>query len=83
MSHLTFLAPSSTSKLGPALAHDIRNAMAVIALDVEMLEGLAPTFCEGRVAASALADFGPPPYPFDVLLSADIPPPDMKPDESM
>jgi hypothetical protein len=41
MSHLTLLAPSSPSVLRPALAHDIRNAMAVIALNVEKLEHLA------------------------------------------
>jgi signal transduction histidine kinase len=51
MSHLTLLAPSSTSKLGPALAHDIRNAMAVIALHVETLESLAGP--PGVKAASA------------------------------
>ena len=41
MSHLTLVAPSSPSTLRPALAHDIRNAMAVIALNVEKLESLA------------------------------------------
>ena len=41
MSHLTLLAPSSPSRLRPALAHDIRNAMAVIALNVEKLEHFA------------------------------------------
>jgi len=41
MSHLTLLAPSSTSTQRPTLAHDIRNAMAVIALHVETLENLA------------------------------------------
>jgi signal transduction histidine kinase len=41
MSHLTLVAPSSLSTLRPALAHDIRNAMAVIALNVESLELLA------------------------------------------
>ena len=51
MSHLTLLAPSSTSTLGPALAHDIRNAMAVIALHVETLESLAGP--PGVKAASA------------------------------
>ena len=35
MSHLTLLAPSSPSNMRPALAHDIRNAMAVITLNVE------------------------------------------------
>ena len=38
MSHLTLVAPSSQSTLRPALAHDIRNAMAVIGLNIEMLE---------------------------------------------
>jgi hypothetical protein len=41
MSHLTPLESSSPSTLRPALAHDIRNAMAVIALNVEKLEHLA------------------------------------------
>jgi signal transduction histidine kinase len=51
MSHLTLLAPSSPSMLRPALAHDIRNAMAVIALNVEKLEHLAGP--PGIKAASA------------------------------
>src|SRR5215831_13435938 len=51
MSHLTLLAPSSPSTLGPALAHDIRSAMAVIALNVEKLEHLAGP--SGGKAASA------------------------------
>jgi signal transduction histidine kinase len=51
MSHLTLLAPSSPSMLRPALAHDIRNAMAVIALNVEKLEHLAGP--PGDKAASA------------------------------
>jgi hypothetical protein len=41
MSHLTLVAPSTPSTLRPALAHDIRNAMAVIGLNIEMLERLA------------------------------------------
>jgi len=41
MSHLTLVVPSSLSMLRPALAHDIRNAMAVIGLNIEMLERLA------------------------------------------
>jgi hypothetical protein len=41
MSHLTPVAPSSPSRLTPPLAHDIRNAMAVIALHVEKLESFA------------------------------------------
>ena len=51
MSHLTLVAPSSPSMLRPALAHDIRNAMAVIGLSVEMLEHLAGP--SGAKAASA------------------------------
>ena len=51
MSHLTLLAPSSPSTLRPALAHDIRNAMAVVALNVEKLEHLAGP--SGGKAASA------------------------------
>src|SRR6516162_2727775 len=51
MSHLTLLAPSSPSMLGPAIAHDIRNAMTVIALNVEKLEHLAGP--PGAKAASA------------------------------
>jgi signal transduction histidine kinase len=51
MSHLTLVAPSSPSMLRPALAHDIRNAMAVIGLSVEMLENLAGP--SGAKAASA------------------------------
>jgi signal transduction histidine kinase len=51
MSHLTVVAPSSQSTLRPALAHDIRNAMAVIALNVEMLEFLGGP--SGAKAASA------------------------------
>jgi hypothetical protein len=51
MSHFTLLAPSSPSMLRPALAHDIRNAMAVIALNVEKLEHLAGP--PGDKAASA------------------------------
>ena len=51
MSHLTLLAQSSTSTLRPALAHDIRNAMAVIGLNIEMLERLAGP--SGARAASA------------------------------
>jgi len=43
MSHLTLVAPSAPSTLRPALAHDIRNAMAVIGLNTEMLERLADT----------------------------------------
>ena len=38
---LTLVPPSSSSTLRPALAHDIRNAMAVIALHVEKLQSLA------------------------------------------
>ena len=41
MSHLTLVAESSSSTLRAALAHDIRNAMAVIGLNIEMLERLA------------------------------------------
>jgi len=51
MSHLTLVAPSSQSTLRPALAHDIRNAMAVIGLNIEMLERLAGP--SGARAASA------------------------------
>ena len=51
MSHLTLVAPSSPSTLRPALAHDIRNAMAVIELNIEMLERLAGP--SGARAASA------------------------------
>jgi signal transduction histidine kinase len=51
MSHLTLVAPTSPSVLRPALAHDIRNAMAVIALNVEKLESLAGP--PGVKAASA------------------------------
>ena|SRR5215469_7833095 len=51
MSHLTLLAPSSASTPRPALAHDIRNAMAVVALNVETLEHLAGP--PGVKAASA------------------------------
>src|SRR3974377_2370039 len=51
MSHLTLVAPSSQSTLRPALAHDIRNAMAVIGLNIEMLERLAGP--SGDRAASA------------------------------
>jgi signal transduction histidine kinase len=51
MSHMTLVAPSSTSTQRPALAHDIRNAMAVIALNVEKLEHLAGP--PGVKAASA------------------------------
>lgn len=54
MSHLTLVAPSSSSspsRLTPDLAHDIRNAMAVIALNVETLESLAGP--PGLKAASA------------------------------
>ena len=51
MSHLTLLESSSPSTLRPALAHDIRNAMAVIALNVEKLERLAGP--PGVKAASA------------------------------
>jgi len=51
MSYLTLLAPSSPSNMRPALAHDIRNAMAVIALNVEKLEHLAGP--SGGKAASA------------------------------
>ena len=51
MSHLKLLAPSSQSTLRPALAHDIRNAMAVIGLNIEMLERLAGP--SGARAASA------------------------------
>ena len=40
MLHLTLVAPSSPSTLRAALAHDIRNAMAVIGLSIEMLEVL-------------------------------------------
>jgi hypothetical protein len=54
MSHLTLLAPSSTSTLGPALAHDIRNTMAVIALHVEMLEGLAGPLCNDLLRERAI-----------------------------
>jgi len=38
---LTLVPPSSSSTLRLALAHDIRNAMAVIALHVEKLQSLA------------------------------------------
>ena len=38
---LTLVPPPSSSTLRPALAHDIRNAMAVIALHVEKLQSLA------------------------------------------
>jgi signal transduction histidine kinase len=48
---LTLVPPSSSSTLRPALAHDIRNAMAVIALHVEKLESLAGS--PGVKAASA------------------------------
>jgi signal transduction histidine kinase len=51
MSHLTLVAPSSSSTVRPALAHDIRNAMAVMGLNVEMLEHLAGP--SGAKAASA------------------------------
>ena len=51
MSHLTLVVPSSPSMLRPALAHDIRNAMAVIGLNIEMLERLAGP--SGARAASA------------------------------
>jgi len=51
VSHLTLVAPSSPSTLRPALAHDIRNAMAVIELNIEMLERLAGP--SGARAASA------------------------------
>jgi signal transduction histidine kinase len=51
MSHLTLVTPSSPSMLRPALAHDIRNAMAVIGLSIEMLEHLAGP--SGTKAASA------------------------------
>src|SRR6516165_8904658 len=55
MSHLTLLAPSSPSTLRPALAHDIRNAMAVIALNVEKLEHLAgPPGVKAAAAAHQL-----------------------------
>ena len=40
MSHFTLVAPSSPSTLRPTLAHDIRNAMAVITLNVKKLEHL-------------------------------------------
>src|SRR3974390_3545827 len=51
MSHLTLVARPSQSTLRPALAHDIRNAMAVIGLNIEMLERLAGP--SGARAASA------------------------------
>jgi two-component system, NtrC family, sensor histidine kinase PilS len=51
MSHLTLVAPYSSSRLRLELAHDIRNAMAVIALHVEKLESLAGQ--PGVKAASA------------------------------
>jgi hypothetical protein len=55
MSHLTLVAPSSSSTLRPALAHDIRNAMAVIALNVEKLEHLAgPAGVKAAAAAHQL-----------------------------
>jgi len=56
MSHLTLLAPfSSPSTLRPAFAHDIRNAMAVIALNVEKLEHLAgPAGVKAAAAAHQL-----------------------------
>jgi len=55
MSHLTLLAPSSASAPRPALAHDIRNAMAVIALNVEKLEHLAgPSGVKAASAANRL-----------------------------
>ena len=51
MSHLTLVAQSSPSTFGPTLAHDIRNAMAVITLNIEKLEHLARQ--PGVKAASA------------------------------
>ena len=55
MSHLMLLAPSSASTLRPALAHDSRNAMAVIALNVEKLEHLAgPSWVKAASAAHQL-----------------------------
>jgi hypothetical protein len=54
MSHLTLLAPSFTSKPGPALAHDIRNVMAVISLHVEMLEGPAGPLCNDLLRERAI-----------------------------
>ena len=48
---LTLVPPPSSSTLRPALAHDIRNAVAVIALHVEKLESLAGS--PGVKAASA------------------------------
>jgi hypothetical protein len=51
MAHLTLLPPSPTSTLRSALAQDIRNAMAVFALHIEMPEGLAGP--PGVKAASA------------------------------
>src|SRR3974377_379977 len=41
MSHLTLVAESSSSTLRAALAHDIRHAMAVIGLNIEVLERVA------------------------------------------
>src|SRR3974377_188229 len=52
MSHLTLVARPSQSTLRPALAHDIRNAMAVIGLNIEMLERLAGP-SGGRAASAA------------------------------
>ena len=54
MSHLMLLAPSSTSKLGPALTHDNRNAMTVIVPHVEMLEGLAGPLCNDLLRERAI-----------------------------
>jgi signal transduction histidine kinase len=51
MSHLALVSPSAPPKLGPALAHDIRNALATVALNVETLERLVGP--SGKKAASA------------------------------
>ena len=54
MSYLTLLAPFSPSNMRPALAHDIRDAMAVIALNVERLEHLAGSAGVKAAAAAHL-----------------------------
>ncbi len=51
MSHVALVPPSAPPKLGPALAHDIRNALATIALNVETLERLVGP--SGKKAANA------------------------------
>jgi len=55
MSHLALVSPSAPPKLGPALAHDIRNALATVALNVETLERLVgPSGKKAAGAATAL-----------------------------